>query len=178
VVAQATWIGPVIAAAMFLANVFNSFFSNLYFRIMMNIGLNMRGMIITALYRKSLRLSPAARANMVPHALSHLISFAHSFLPHCIQFLLQSQLVSTVITLFCGIVSWVPVDRPDRQHDEHRLGASRHAVPVHPHDLDQLGAGHRHHRAADQLDRRVGARRLGGHHCADARVCPHEQYFL
>lgn len=64
-VAQATWIGPTIAAAMFCANVLNSFFSNLYFRIMMNIGLNMRGMIVTALYRKALRLSPAARANMV-----------------------------------------------------------------------------------------------------------------
>ena len=58
------WHGYVLAVAIGLNPFITTVLSNLYFRLMMTIGLRARTILVTQLYKKSLRLSPAAKQTM------------------------------------------------------------------------------------------------------------------
>lgn len=58
------WHGYVLAVAIGLNPFVTTVLSNLYFRLMMTIGLRARTILVTQLYKKSLRLSPAAKQTM------------------------------------------------------------------------------------------------------------------
>jgi ATP-binding cassette subfamily C (CFTR/MRP) protein 1 len=58
------WEGYIIALALFVDPILVSLLTNSYFTITMTIGLKIRTILITSIFKKSLRLSPAARNNM------------------------------------------------------------------------------------------------------------------
>lgn len=70
----AAWKGYVIAAGMFCVSLFGITMLNLFQRITYGIGLRCRTALITALYRKSFRLSPAARAQMSTGQIVNMMS--------------------------------------------------------------------------------------------------------
>ena len=70
----APWKGYVIASGMFCVALFGITMLNLFQRITYGIGLRCRTALITALYRKSFKLSPAARAQMSTGQIVNMMS--------------------------------------------------------------------------------------------------------
>uniref|UniRef100_A0AC35TYJ0 Multidrug resistance-associated protein lethal(2)03659 n=1 Tax=Rhabditophanes sp. KR3021 TaxID=114890 RepID=A0AC35TYJ0_9BILA len=60
---QPLWIGVVIAFCMFLVALLQSMIINQYFRNMFQLGMNIRSVLISTVYRKALFLSSMARRN-------------------------------------------------------------------------------------------------------------------
>ena len=68
------WHGYLYAMAIGLNPIIATFLSNLYFRTMATIGLRVRAILTTQLYKKSLRLSPGARQNMSAGQIVNMMS--------------------------------------------------------------------------------------------------------
>jgi len=86
----AEWKGYVLAAAIGLCPFLTSVLMNYYFRVMMTIGLRTRTILTTALYKKALRLSPAARQTMSVGQIVNMMSTD-----------------ATKIDLFCGYIHYL-----------------------------------------------------------------------
>jgi hypothetical protein len=68
------WHGYLLAAAIGLNPFFTTIMSNTYFRVMMKMGLRVRTILITQLYRKSLRLAPSAKQSMSVGTIVNMMS--------------------------------------------------------------------------------------------------------
>jgi hypothetical protein len=98
------YAGVLIAVGMLLATLGTTVISNWYFRVMMNMGLNVRSVLITAMYRKALKLSPAARADMSTGQIINMVSTDASRLDVMMGFVhyLCTQSVSVLPSHVCN----------------------------------------------------------------------------
>ena len=77
------WRGYALAAGMLAVNMAGITFMNLFQRTTYGIGLRARTALITALYRKSFRLSPAARSQMSTGQIVNMMSTDATMVDQC-----------------------------------------------------------------------------------------------
>jgi len=68
------WHGYLLAMAIGICPFLTTIMSNTYFRVMMKMGLKCRTILVTQLYRKSLRLAPAAKQSMSVGSIVNMMS--------------------------------------------------------------------------------------------------------
>ena len=71
---EPVWHGYLIAVAFFIVSMIQSFFSNHYFAIMWKVGMNIRTSLISAIYRKSLKLDNTAKRDRTTGEIVNLMS--------------------------------------------------------------------------------------------------------
>ncbi|KAF9909398.1 hypothetical protein BX616_011195 [Lobosporangium transversale] len=118
-------LGIILAFGMFFATLCNSFFMAQYFQTSMNIGIEARTALISMIYRKSLRLSSAAKQKSTAGEINNHMSVdaerwadATSFMPMYISipyelaialWLLYRQIGWSVFVGFGSIIAMIPV---------------------------------------------------------------------
>ncbi|KAI1311964.1 hypothetical protein EDD11_003220 [Mortierella claussenii] len=118
-------LGIILAFGMFFASMLNSLFMAQYFQTSMNIGIEARTALIAMIYRKSLRLSSAAKQKSTAGEINNHMSVdaerwadATSFMPMYISipyelaialWLLYQQIGWSVFVGFASIIAMLPV---------------------------------------------------------------------
>ncbi|KAF9358095.1 hypothetical protein BGX26_002516 [Mortierella sp. AD094] len=122
---QPVSLGIILAFGMFFASLLNSFFMAQYFQASMNIGVETRTALIAMIYRKSLKLSSAAKQKSTAGEINNHMSVdaerwndLSSFLPMLISipyelaialWLLYNQIGWSVFAGFASIILMMPV---------------------------------------------------------------------
>ncbi|KAF9112068.1 hypothetical protein BGX27_004016 [Mortierella sp. AM989] len=122
---QPVSLGIILAFGMFFASLLNSFFMAQYFQTSMNIGIEIRTALIAMIYRKSLRLSSAAKQKSTAGEINNHMSVdaerwndLSNFLPMFISipyelaialWLLYRQIGWSVFAGFASIIFMMPI---------------------------------------------------------------------
>ncbi|KAF9212353.1 hypothetical protein BGZ59_006885 [Podila verticillata] len=84
---QPVGLGIILAFGMFLASVLSSFFMAQYFQVSMNVGIEIRTALIAMIYRKSLKLSSAAKQKSTAGEINNHMSVDAERWPDALPFL-------------------------------------------------------------------------------------------
>ncbi|KAG0037262.1 hypothetical protein BGZ82_002861 [Podila clonocystis] len=84
---QPVGLGIILAFGMFVASVLSSFFMAQYFQVSMNVGIEIRTALIAMIYRKSLKLSSAAKQKSTAGEINNHMSVDAERWPDAITFL-------------------------------------------------------------------------------------------